>query len=195
MVMAMWVEESWGAPHFTAALDGHCKVWDAAGSLLRDQHVTNQARTRQFTDPADLPCRTAAMSNPVLSCGGESSGITSLLVLKEPGEEQVLVTACQDNALKLWRMPGFSRRGHSDIVRCLAKGPGASFFSGSMDRSIIVWCARPAFAPKLALSDLWVCARAAGSFARRVIQGPRALKLRVSPCRGGGGRRKGYERR
>lgn len=121
MVMAMWVEESWGAPCiFTAALDGHCKVWDAAGSLLHDQHVTNQH--------------------------GESSGITSLLVLKEPGEEQVLVTACQDNALKLWRMPGFSRRGilasragHSDIVRCLAKGPGASFFSGSMDRSIIVW--------------------------------------------------------
>ena len=46
MVMAMWVEESWGAPCiFTAALDGHCKVWDAAGSLLHDQHVTNQART------------------------------------------------------------------------------------------------------------------------------------------------------
>ena len=76
---------------------------------------------------------------PFLRQHGESSGITSLLVLKEPGEEQVLVTACQDNALKLWRMPGFSRRGilasragHSDIVRCLAKGPGASFFSGSI---------------------------------------------------------------
>ena len=114
-----------------------------------------------------MPCSRDEQPRPFLRQHGESSGITSLLVLKEPGEEQVLVTACQDNALKLWRMPGFSRRGilasragHSDIVRCLAKGPGASFFSGSMDRSIIVWCARPAFAPKLALSDLWcMCAR------------------------------------
>ena len=107
-----------------------------------------------------------------------------------PGEP-VLVTACNDCALKLWRMPGFEKRGilaarvgHSDIVRCLAKvravhhipsasltssstlnpspsqslsltnrslihvltyslcllqGPGNSFFSGSIDNSILVW--------------------------------------------------------
>ena len=42
----------------------------------------------------------------------------------------------------------------------------------------------PGLRAQLALSDLWcMCARG-GSFARRVIQGPRALKLRVSPCRG-----------
>ena len=59
MVMAMWVEESWGAPCiFTAALDGHCKVWDAAGSLLHDQHVTNQARTHA-SSPIPRTCLAA----------------------------------------------------------------------------------------------------------------------------------------
>ena len=125
----------------------------------------------------------------------QPSGITALLLTNEAGKdgsagEPVLVTACNDCALKLWRMPGFEKRGilavrvgHSDIVRCLArvralyhcpslaskdsyfvtcsrthlarcrgpnpnpnpnpnpipKGPGNSFFSGSIDHSIIVW--------------------------------------------------------
>ena len=62
------------------------------------------------------------------------------------GENSVLVTACDDKALKLWMMPTFdkrgilaSRAGHSDVARCLAKGPGNSFFSGAMDNTIIVW--------------------------------------------------------
>ena len=60
--------------------------------------------------------------------------------------EPVLVTACDDNALKMWRMPTFDKRGilasrvgHSDVVRCIAKGPGNSFFTGGMDRNIFVW--------------------------------------------------------
>ena len=63
----------------------------------------------------------------------QPSGITALLLTNEAGKEgapgePVLVTACNDCALKLWRMPGFEKRGilaarvgHSDIVRCLAK--------------------------------------------------------------------------
>ena len=46
----------------------------------------------------------------------------------------------------MWAMPTFEKRGilaarvgHADTVRCLAKGPGNSFFSGAMDASIIVW--------------------------------------------------------
>ena len=48
--------------------------------------------------------------------------------------------------MMMWTMPSFDKRGilaaragHSDVVRCLAKGPGNSFFSGSMDNTIIVW--------------------------------------------------------
>jgi len=101
------------------------KVWDSAGSQLFDQMVTNQ--------------------------NNERSGITAILVVPEkapPGGEPVsaLVTACDDKALKMWCLPTFDRRGiltsragHSDVVRCLARGPGNSFFSGGMDRSIIVW--------------------------------------------------------
>jgi hypothetical protein len=63
----------------------------------------------------------------------QPSGITALLLTNEAGKdgsagEPVLVTACNDCALKLWRMPGFEKRGilaarvgHSDIVRCLAR--------------------------------------------------------------------------
>ena len=57
-----------------------------------------------------------------------------------------MVTACQDKAIKLWTMPTFAKRGimgqkagHTDVVRCIAKGPGNSFFTGSMDYSICVW--------------------------------------------------------
>jgi WD40 repeat protein len=46
----------------------------------------------------------------------------------------------------MWRLPSFEKRGiiatragHADVVRCLAKGPGNSFFSGSMDKLIMVW--------------------------------------------------------
>jgi len=46
----------------------------------------------------------------------------------------VLVTACDDKALKMWAMPSFDKRGiiasrvgHADCVRCLAKGPGPHF--------------------------------------------------------------------
>ena len=77
------------------------------------------------------------------------SGGAAILVVPEvtaQGETSVLVTACDDKALKLWLMPTFdkrgilaSRMGHSDVARCLARGPGNSFFSGAMDNSIIVW--------------------------------------------------------
>ena len=49
-------------------------------------------------------------------------------------------------ALKLWVLPTFAKRGiigaklgHSDVVRCMARGPGNSFFSGGMDGVIMVW--------------------------------------------------------
>ena len=32
-----------------------------------------------------------------------------------------------------------SRAGHSDVPRCLTKGPGNSFFSGAMDNTVLVW--------------------------------------------------------
>lgn len=77
------------------------------------------------------------------------SGVTSMIVVPEvtsQGETSVLVTACDDKALKLWMMPTFDKRGilasrvgHSDVCRCMARGPGNSFFSGSMDNTIIVW--------------------------------------------------------
>ena len=104
---------------FTGALDGHVKVWDGAGGQLWDQEITNQQ---------NLP-----------------SGVTAMLVVSE-GDSSLLVTACDDKALKLWSVPTFNKRGiigarvgHSDVVRCLAKGPGNSFFSGGMDNSIMVW--------------------------------------------------------
>ena len=75
--------------------------------------------------------------------------MTAIAVVPEvtaSGETAVMVTACDDKALKLWCMPTFDKRGimaaragHQDVVRCLARGPGNSFFSGSMDNSIIVW--------------------------------------------------------
>ena len=119
-LMAMWLEET----HlFTGALDGHVKVWDFEGNQQYDQVVTNQSQA--------------------------PSGIAAMLVVPEvtaQGETSVLVTACDDKALKLWLMPTFdkrgilaSRMGHSDVARCLARGPGNSFFSGAMDNSIIVW--------------------------------------------------------
>jgi len=107
----------------TAGLDGHVKVWSQEGELKYDQAVTNQ--------------------------NNQPSGVTSLAMVPEntpQGEQTVMVTACDDKALKLWAMPAFDRRGilasrvgHMDVVRCLAKGPGFSFFSGSMDSKIIVW--------------------------------------------------------
>ena len=106
-LMGLWVEES----HlFTAALDGHVKTWDAAGAMLYDHLVTNQHN--------------------------QPSGVTSLAVVSDAAAdgdpnnqgEPVLVTACDDKALKMWRMPTFDKRGilasrvgHSDVVRCIAK--------------------------------------------------------------------------
>ena len=70
---------------------------------------------------------------PLACRHNQPSGITALLLTNEAGKdgsagEPVLVTACNDCALKLWRMPGFEKRGilaarvgHSDIVRCLAR--------------------------------------------------------------------------
>ena len=115
-MMSMWVEESY---LFTAALDGNVKVWDMEGAQQYSQVVTNQ--------------------------NNQPSGIAAMIVVPE-GESQVLITACDDKALKLWMMPTFDKRGilasrvgHSDVVRCLARGPGNSFFSGGMDNTIIVW--------------------------------------------------------
>jgi len=123
---AIWLEESY---LFSAAMDGHVKVWDANGALLQDHVVTNR--------------------------DNRPSGITAIAVVSEPkpaGTEEteelqyVLITACEDKALKLWRLPNFdkrgilaSREGHADMPRCLCKGPGNSFFSGSKDRAILVW--------------------------------------------------------
>lgn len=113
---AIWLEESY---LFTGALDGHVKVWDGAGGQLWDQEITNQQ---------NMP-----------------SGVAAMLVVPE-GESSVLVTACDDKALKLWVLPTFNKRGiigarvgHSDVVRCMARGPGNSFFSGGMDGNIMVW--------------------------------------------------------
>uniref|UniRef100_A0A7S4BMP2 Guanine nucleotide-binding protein subunit beta-like protein n=1 Tax=Chrysotila carterae TaxID=13221 RepID=A0A7S4BMP2_CHRCT len=124
-LMAILLEENF---LFTAGLDGLVKVWDSAGVLQLSHQVTNK------------------ISQP--------SGITAIAIVAEGGNpadasvpnDFVLVTACDDNALKLWRCPTFDKRGiiaqsagHSDVVRCLAKGPGNSFFSGSMDHTIMVW--------------------------------------------------------
>ena len=93
---AIWLEESY---LFTGALDGHVKVWDGAGGQLWDQEITNQQ---------NMP-----------------SGVAAMLVVPE-GESSVLVTACDDKALKLWVLPTFNKRGiigarvrHSDVVRCM----------------------------------------------------------------------------
>jgi len=116
--MALWVEESY---LFTASLDGHVKVWDSQGGLQYDQEVRNQSN--------------------------QPSGVVAVLVVPEAqGEGSILITACDDKAMKMWTLPTFDRRGiltaragHADVVRCLARGPGNSFFSGGMDNSILVW--------------------------------------------------------
>mmetsp|Transcript_30490 Transcript_30490/g.83568 ORF Transcript_30490/g.83568 Transcript_30490/m.83568 type:complete len:376 (-) Transcript_30490:391-1518(-) len=113
----IWLEDNF---LFTSSLDGIVKVWDSTGAKLFEQVVTNQHN--------------------------QPSGITAMLVTSDGGECSVLVTACDDKALKMWAMPSFDKRGiiasrvgHADCVRCLAKGPGNSFFSGAMDHTIIVW--------------------------------------------------------
>ena len=63
---AIWLEESY---LFTAALDGHVKVWDGNGGQLWDHIITNQQN--------------------------EPSGVAALLVVPE-GESNVMVTACDD---------------------------------------------------------------------------------------------------
>ena len=85
----------------------------------------------------------------VTNQNNQPSGIVSMITVPEAtaqGESSVLVTACDDKALKLWMMPTFDKRGilasrvgHADVVRCLARGPGNSFFSAGMDSVIIVW--------------------------------------------------------
>lgn len=95
------------------------QVWDAQGTLLFD-HV----------------CRTLDR---------RESGVTAIAIVPDHAD-CVMVAACQDKAIKLWTMPTFAKRGimgqkagHTDVVRCIAKGPGNSFFTGSMDYSICVW--------------------------------------------------------
>jgi WD40 repeat protein len=118
-LMALWVEDPY---LFTCALDGKVKVWAADGSNVYEHTVTNK--------------------------DNQPSAITALTVVQsaDRAESSVMVTACEDSALKLWCMPTFDRRGiiasragHTNTPRCLAKGPGRSFFSGGMDHSIIVW--------------------------------------------------------
>jgi len=115
-LMGIWLEAE---IMFTAGLDGHVKVWDGQGTQLYDHVCLGQQ-------------------------GGES-GVTALAVVPDQADG-VMVTACQDKAIKLWQMPKFSKRGilgykagHTDVVRCIAKGPGNSFFTGSMDKTICVW--------------------------------------------------------
>ena len=72
----------------TAALDGHVKVWEASGKQLYDHVVTDK--------------------------GGNPSPVTALVQVTEntpAGESSVIVTACDDKALKLWTLPTFDRRG------------------------------------------------------------------------------------
>jgi len=122
-LMALWIEDTF---LFTAALDGKVKVWDSNLAMVHEHQVTNR--------------------------NNQPSGVTSIVMVSEGSAEaggaaeMVLVTACDDVALKLWRMPGFdkrgilaSREGHQDVVRCMAKGPGNTFFSGGMDFSICAW--------------------------------------------------------
>ena len=169
--MTMWLEESY---LFTGSLDGHVKVWDASGNQVYDQaccqplikcvafavtratlspgreHRTSHlCAVQQWVGERCSPV-VASRAQAVTNQNNQPSGVTAILVLPEPsvhgGESSVLVTACDDKALKLWMMPTFDKRGiiapragHSDVVRCIARGPGNSFFSGAMDNSIIVW--------------------------------------------------------
>jgi len=116
-MLCLWLEDQF---LFTAGLDGLVKVWDSAGAQQFEQGVTNQHN--------------------------QPSGITAMLVMSDGPDSSVMITACSDKAIKMWAMPSFdkrgilaSRAGHADTARCLAKGPGNSFFSGAMDHAIIVW--------------------------------------------------------
>ena len=95
-----------------------------------------------------VPCVTCVgLTQEVRNQNNQPSGIAAVLVVPEvQGEGSVLITACDDKAMKMWTLPTFDRRGilaaragHADVVRCLARGPGNSFFSGGMDNSILVW--------------------------------------------------------
>ena len=77
VLMSLWVLEDEGIL-LTASLDGHVKVWDAAGNLQNDHLVTNQ--------------------------NNQPSGVTSIAVIPEQtpqGEVFVLVTACDDKVSRL----------------------------------------------------------------------------------------------
>lgn len=108
-------------------------------------------RLSQVWDCSKLPA--GASSDPpvydhaVLQQDKQVSGVVALAVVPN-GDESVMVTACQDKAIKLWMMPTFGKRGilgqragHAEVVRCIAKGPGNSFFTGSMspENRICVW--------------------------------------------------------
>jgi WD40 repeat protein len=156
-LMALWNQDTF---LFSAALDGHVKVWDTEGNQVFDQVrdqlvICTRARTRArmahesaragMHVGVDVQRAAHRSAQVVTNQNNQPSGVTAIMVVPE-GDSSVLITACDDKALKLWMMPTFDKRGilasrvgHSDVVRCLAKGPGNSFFSGSMDNSIMVW--------------------------------------------------------
>ena len=102
-------------------------VWDRVnGSMLFEQAVTNQHN--QQTGITSM----LMLSDGVRFRNSASSCVRPVIFTPSAGpDSSVLVTACRDNALKMWAMPTFDKRGilgsrvgHSDCVRCLAKGPG-----------------------------------------------------------------------
>jgi len=127
ILTGIWVD---GKVLFTAGLDGHVRVWDC-GKLAPGHNAEIQPE----------------YDHVVLQQDRNASGVVALAVVPH-GDESVMVTACSDKALKLWMMPTFGRRGiltakagHAEVVRCIAKGPGNSFFTGSMspENGICVW--------------------------------------------------------
>lgn len=130
---------------FTAGLDGHIKanrrLPACPGSLRPTAHRPPCCCRMQVWDAQG----TLLFDHVCLTKEQRESGVTAIAVVPDH-TDGVMVTACQDKAIKLWKMPTFAKRGiigpkagHTDVVRCIAKGPGNSFFTGSMDSSICVW--------------------------------------------------------
>ena len=97
MVMAMWVEESWGAPCiFTAALDGHCKVW----TLPARSCTTSMSRIGRTHASSPIPrtCLPRSRDEQPRPFAAARRVIRDNVPPRAEGarEGQVLVTACQD---------------------------------------------------------------------------------------------------
>jgi WD40 repeat protein len=107
---------------FSAGLDGSVFVYDTTKALAKvfSHVVTNRDRA--------------------------PSPVTAMEICSDSAGSAILVVACSDNAMKLWEVPSFDRRGillghqgHSQPCRALCLGPGNSFFSAGMDTAVKVW--------------------------------------------------------